>query len=130
MKQQELLERIRVWLKTNGKTRQDLASLIGVSKRTVDNWFSGRPMNPSHAFSLELLLKPNDEKEKAATVVLKFTDEQMERLKANFSSMEELELALKSFILGSLYDKAVKIVKAYGIDLPDSGELEAAEPGE
>ena len=87
-------------------------------------------MNPSHAFSLKLLLKPNAEKEKAATVVLKFTDEQMERLKANFSSMEELELALKSFILGSLYDKAVKIVKAYGIDLPETGDIEAADSGE
>lgn len=87
-------------------------------------------MNPSHAFSLALLLKPKDDKEQSATVVLKFTDEQMEKLKANFSSKEELELALKSFILGSLYDKAVKMVKAYGIELPANGDLEAAEPGE
>lgn len=130
MEQQELLERIREWLKSNGKSRQDLASLIGVSKRTVDNWFSGRAMNPNHAFSLELLLKPQAAAERSGFVVLKFSEEQMERLKANFSSMVELELAVKSYVLGTLHDKAVKLVQSCGIDLPRSGDLEAAEPEE
>lgn len=129
METTELIQKLRDWLKINGKTRQELAELIGVSKRTVDNWFSGRPMNPNHEFSLSLLLNP-EPREKQATVVINFTDEQMARLKENFSSMEELELAVKSFILGNLYERAVKMVRAHGIDLPSGSDLTAADSEE
>lgn len=129
METTELIQKLRYWLKANGKTRQELAELIGVSKRTVDNWFAGRPMNPNHEFSLSLLLNP-EPKEKQATVVINFTDEQMARLKENFSSMEELELAVKSFILGNLYERAVKMVRAHGIDLPSESDLSAADSEE
>lgn len=130
MEHNEIIQKLRDWLKANGKTRQELAQLIGVSKRTVDNWFAGRPMNPNHEFSLSLLLKPEPEDKKEATVVLQFTDEQMARLKENFNSMEELELAVKSFILGNLYERAVKMVRAHGIDLPTDSDLEAADSEE
>ena len=86
-------------------------------------------MNPNHAFSLSLLLNP-EPREKQATVVINFTDEQMARLKENFSSMEELELAVKSFILGNLYERAVKMVRAHGIDLPSGSDLTAADSEE
>lgn len=129
METTELIQKLRDWLKINGKTRQELAELIGVSKRTVDNWFAGRPMNPNHEFSLSLLLNP-EPREKQATVVINFTDEQMARLKENFSSMEELELAVKSFILGNLYERAVKMVRAHGIDLPSESDLTAADSEE
>ena len=129
METTELIQKLRDCLKINGKTRQELAELIGVSKRTVDNWFAGRPMNPNHEFSLSLLLNP-EPREKQATVVINFTDEQMARLKENFSSMEELELAVKSFILGNLYERAVKMVRAHGIDLPSGSDLTAADSEE
>lgn len=126
MNQSQLIEELREWLKSRGKTRQDLAALIGVSKRTVDNWFSGRAMNPNHAFSLKLLINPEPQ-EREGKIVLRFSEKQMEKLREKFSSVEELELALKSFILGSLHSEAVEFVRSYGIELAKSSDLEAAE---
>lgn len=124
----QILDKIRAWLKDNGKSRQDLADLIGVSKRTVDNWFSGRSMNVAHEKALKVLLYPAVDEEESGKIVLRFTDEQMERLKKNFSSREELELAIKSFCLGSMYARAGEICRAHGLIFDEDGNLEAAEP--
>lgn len=126
----QLLDKIRAWLKDNGKSRQDLADLIGVSKRTVDNWFSGRTMNVVHEKALKVLLSPSADEEESGKIVLRFTDEQMERLKKNFSSREELEMAIKSFCLGSMYARAGEICRAHGLIFDEDGNLEAAEPEE
>lgn len=36
---------IRLFLERSGATRHDLARLMGVSARTVDNWLEGRKMS-------------------------------------------------------------------------------------
>ena len=119
----ELIEKIRAWLKETGKTRQELAQLLGVSKRTVDNWFSGRPINPSHAKAIRILLSPAPEKDAQGTVLLRFTEGQMEIIERRFPSREAFEMALKSFITGLLYERSVEICRTHGLEFDEDGEV-------
>ena len=131
MTQQELSDKLRDWLNSTGKTRQWVADKLRVTVGSVNNWLSKNGGIPKgKAAAVEMLINSSSNFREHATIELHFSDEVMAEMKKRFSTQEELETAIRSFILGSLYDKALKIVKAYGIDLPESGDLEAADSGE
>jgi hypothetical protein len=131
MTAQELSNRLREWLNTSGKSRQWVADKLRVTVGSVNNWLSKNGGIPNgKAAAVEMLINSSSQIKKSATIELHFSDEVMEEMKKRFSTQEELETAIQGFILGKLYDKAVRIVKGYGIDLPDAGDLEVAEPEE
>lgn len=50
------IEKLRNWLKTNGKDRAWLAEKCGVSKHTVDGWFAGRQISGPAKAAVERVL--------------------------------------------------------------------------
>lgn len=131
MTAQDLSIKLREWLNASGKSRQWLADKLRVTVGSVNNWLSKNGGIPKgKAAAVEMLISSNSAPEKTAQVVLSFTDEEWERLRSRFSSQEALEAAIQGFILGNLYERAVKMVRAHGIDLPTDSDLEAADSEE
>lgn len=129
MTPQELSDKLREWLNSTGKTRQWVADKLRVTVGSVNNWLSKNGGIPKgKAAAVEMLINSTTNFEKHATIELHFSDEVMAEMKKRFSTQEELEAAIRSFILGTLYDKATAICRAHGLIFDEDGNLEAAEP--
>jgi hypothetical protein len=128
MTSQELSDKLRDWLNSTGKTRQWVADKLRVTVGSVNNWLSKNGGIPKgKAAAVEMLINSSNNFKEHATIELHFSDEVMAEMKKRFSSQEELEAAIRSFILGTLYDKASAICRAHGLVFNDSGDLDAAE---
>lgn len=127
MTTQNLTERLKIWLNNSGHSKQWLASRLNVSERTISNWLYVAGVPKGKAAAVDMIINSSEYFGKTASIELHFTDEQMQLIKKKFSTQEEFELALKSFVLGSLYEKATEICRAHGLFFDDSGDMEAAD---
>lgn len=131
MTPQELSDKLREWLNSTGNTRQWVAEKLRVTVGSVNNWLSKNGGIPKgKAAAVEMLINSTTTFEKHATIELHFSDEVMAEMKKRFSSQEELEAAIRSFILGTLYDKASAICRAHGLIFDKDGNLKAADSEE
>lgn len=111
-------EDIKTWLKKTGKTRQDLAEAIGVSKGTVNNWLSGADPIPALKQQLiERLMTESEQPpapqppspENITAIAVLMSKEQRAYLLA---AARKLGLTLEEFILLAAMERAERAVGA------------------
>lgn len=88
-----LRERLRAWMAQNGKSREEVAKLLLVSKQTVNGWLlrsNPREMSERQRVAIEALIRPKPQPG-CVPVQLMLTPEQAEKIK-DLSAAEITEL--------------------------------------
>lgn len=121
-------DEIKAWLKRTGRTRQDLAAAVGLSKGTVNNWLSGADPIPAPKQQLiERLMKESDpgaasapatpSTEELTAIALMMTREQRAYLTA---AARRCGQTLEEFILTAAIERAERAVGKFNTSQPAS----------
>lgn len=113
MDKHELLEKVRVWSAVNRKTRQDIADLLGVSKRTIDGWYSGRNICERQANALLSIIKEKHE-EGFFCISLQYKPKKLDSMCWKHGSKSAFLNALEEYVGSELYDEALVIAMERG----------------
>lgn len=119
---------LKNWLLGEGISRDTLAEELGVSKRTVDNWCSGREIPPvKWARILERMNKPAFCYSSVAVVPVRFTLSEWEQVKTKIPQGVDAEEFLRAVLLGGAYRGAEGVTVETDDPIPCDSDLEAAE---
>ena len=131
METKMFLDRVRSWLKAHRKDRQWLGEQVGVSKRTVDNWFSLECIPPGKRELVEKVITPEEGSRPSVTCAVTFTEEEWLKIRAALPAGADVNALLKGYLLGLAVKRAAHYLDVH--DPEDREEaLEAADepPGE
>lgn len=94
-------EVLKNWLASVGKTREELGlELGGVSKRTIDNWCSGRPIPETMWGKVcGLMNKPPFGYSSVVAVPVRFTESEWQTVQSRIPEGVDVEVFLREMLL-------------------------------
>lgn len=95
-----LNERLQNWLTRTGTTREELANILHVSKRTVDSWLGRvhRPIPATKRATIEAIISPKSEPGHIA-VAFTFSDKEWEEITRDIPEGANKEEIVKAKLL-------------------------------
>ena len=107
-------DQLKSFLREKGEDRDWLAARMGVSKKTVDNWFSKKPI-PEKKQKLLRELMEKEQQPKLVEISMDFTPEQLEMIRQ--------AAALRGETPGEWCERAIKALTAVSVALNDYHRL-------
>ena len=107
-------DQLKSFLREKGEDRDWLAARMGVSKKTVDNWFSKKPI-PEKKQKLLRELMEKEQQPKQVEISMDFTPEQLEMIRQ--------AAALRGETPGEWCERAIKALTAVSVALNDYHRL-------
>jgi hypothetical protein len=126
----QFLHRVRDWLVAHNKDRKWLGEQVGVSKRTVDNWFTQKSMPLGKRELIEKVIKPNPGLRASVKCTVSFSVAEWLAICEALPPGADVENIVRQYLLGYAVQKADNFIELHDPRTDDGGGWEAAEPEE
>lgn len=127
----QFLQKVREWLAAHNKDRQWLGEQVGVSKRTVDNWFSQQSMPAGKRELVEKVITPRAGMRAAINCTVTFTVEEWLTICEALPEGIDVEQAVRQYLLGNAVKKAGRFIDLHDPRGEEAGpDWEAADSEE
>lgn len=124
----QFLKRVREWLAAHNKDRAWLGEQVGVSKRTVDNWFAQGSLPAGKRELVERVITPRAGMRAAINCTVKFTVEEWLTICEALPPGVEVEQVVRQYLLGDAVKKAGRFIDLHDPRPDDGGpDFDAAE---
>lgn len=127
METKMFLDCVRAWLRAHKKDRQWLGEQVGVSKRTVDNWFSSCSIPPAKRELVEKVIRPEAGFRTAVTCSVTFTEEEWLKIRAALPPEADIDAIIRSYLLGLSVKRAAHYLDVHDPEYDREKTLEAAD---
>ena len=120
------LQKVREWLAAHRKDRAWLGEQVGVSKRTVDNWFSSGTLPDAKRELVEKVIEPRPGLRATVNCNIRFSVEEWLAISKALPPGTDVEEVVRKYLLGKAVRKAERYIDAHD-PRPEGTLLEAAE---
>lgn len=128
METAKFLQDVRNWLAAHGKDRAWLGEQVGVSKRTVDNWFSQMSIPDAKRELVEKAIAARPGHRAVVNCSVRFTVEEWAAITAALPPGADVEEDVRRYLLGRAVRKAEEYLDVHDPRPDEEGTwLEAAD---
>lgn len=120
------LQKVREWLAAHNKDRQWLGEQVGVSKRTVDNWFSAGTLPEAKRELVEKVIEPKPGMRAMVNCNIRFSVEEWLAISEALPPGTDVEEVVRSYLLGKAVHKAERFLDLHD-PRPEGKQLDAAD---
>lgn len=120
------LQNVREWLTAHQKDRAWLGEQVGVSKRTVDNWFAAGVVPTAKRELVEKVIEPRPGLRATVNCNIRFSVEEWLAVSEALPPGTDVEEVVRQYLLGKAVRKAERYIETHD-PRPEGKLLEAEE---